>query len=55
MQVYLLDEVGVPEIVCGFRDSKGYVQKIESLNTSAIPSLAKDKWVCFYVACTERL
>ena len=33
---------GVPKIICGFRDSNGCVQELQSYNTLAIPRLVRD-------------
>jgi RAT1-interacting protein len=45
--------VGVRTIVCGYRDSKGFVQKVEKLNTRDIPSMGRkywDSWKCLSFA-----
>ncbi|XP_060587638.1 decapping and exoribonuclease protein-like isoform X2 [Ruditapes philippinarum] len=45
--------VGIPEIVCGYRDDDGIVHRLESFNTMKLPEFAKDirdPWkpnVCF--------
>ncbi|XP_052761789.1 decapping and exoribonuclease protein-like [Mya arenaria] len=45
--------VGIPEIVCGFRDDEGTVHRLETFQTNKIPYVAKDiryPWkanVCF--------
>lgn len=45
--------VGVRTIVCGYRDNKGHVQKIEKINTKDIPSMGRkywDSWQCLSFA-----
>ncbi|XP_053382084.1 decapping and exoribonuclease protein-like [Mercenaria mercenaria] len=45
--------VGIPEIVCGYRDDDGIVHRLESFSTKELPEIAKDisnPWkanVCF--------
>ncbi|XP_045212577.2 decapping and exoribonuclease protein-like isoform X2 [Mercenaria mercenaria] len=45
--------VGIPEIVCGYRDDDGIVHRLESFSTKKLPEIAKDisnPWkanVCF--------
>ena len=34
----------MPTIKCGFRDSKGIVNKIDTIKTTSIPSQVKEKW-----------
>src|SRR5690554_5759938 len=45
--------VGVPKIICGFRDSKGVLQSLKSYHTQALPSLASRKWVRRTFSLTE--
>lgn len=33
--------VGIPEIVCGYRDDAGVVHRLESLQTQKLPDIAK--------------
>jgi RAT1-interacting protein len=42
--------VGVPKIICGFRDDDGNLKKITPYETLKIPSIVREKpntWVCF--------
>jgi len=46
--------VGVPTIICGFRDNAGFVQSTKEIKTQSIPSLAKGIWDaydCLNFAC----
>ncbi|KAH3861118.1 decapping and exoribonuclease protein-like [Dreissena polymorpha] len=45
--------IGIPEVICGYRDDDGVVHRLESFNTNTIPSMTKDLYnpwlpnVCF--------
>jgi len=44
--------VGVPSIVCGFKNDKGIVQKVQTIPTTTIPKMCKkwDPWICLNFA-----
>jgi len=36
--------VGIPTVICGYRNDKGIVSKLESIPVKKMPSMAKDHW-----------
>jgi len=36
--------VGIPTVVCGYRDDRGIVSKLESIPVKNMPSMARDQW-----------
>jgi len=36
--------VGIPTVVCGYRNDRGIVSKLESIPVKNMPSMAKDQW-----------